>query len=262
MSSEFNLYQFVIFDHESVGHPGEHRYSVELFRDLVVAPSLEILKHKIDDNHRSNDPAAEFLVDDLAYLLRQTLAGYLLTVQSMWERGLRKILIGREQRLYEGRGVIALQKANWTGDSNLQSHFERLLKIPLTAFDSYADLNLLQNLGNAVRHGDGASAQRLYKLAPALWFDWVTSRNSLTEGKIFTAVPIDVPKSPPFEKINFCEDLLMQMIQSVSDFWEDVEYIRCNSFHSKSDSVMRMLEAWPEIRHQRKKNRRWFPNPM
>lgn len=185
-NSVSDIHQFVFLEHESLGFPGGHARSLQLFRDSVVVPSLRAIDREIQENDRSDDPASNFFESDLADLYQATVQSYLLAVQSMWERGLRRLLVSRETRLFgEGKVVDALQNARWSEDANslqcksskdaktLQSHFKRLLAVSMTAFDSYDDINLLQNLGNAIRHGDGASAIRVQELAPTLWFDWI-----------------------------------------------------------------------------------------
>ena len=73
------------------------------------------------------------------------------------------------------------------------------------------------------------------------------------------AAPHDAPKSPSFDNVRFHEKVLEQMIQSVADFWEDLECMRCNSFRNKHESVVRRLAAWPEERRQRRIKRVWTP---
>lgn len=250
-------------DHESIAFPGAHSRALELFRDSVVRASLQAVDREIDDNARSRDIGSEFLEGDLADLHHATVQGYLLTVQAMWERGLRRLLVKREKRLCGGESVERVYKALWTkpgAPKGLQWHFQRLLGLPMDAFDSYADLDLLQNLGNAIRHGDGQSAQRVHELAPSLWWSWFPPGETYMAGPYEITVPADWPKFPSFDKVTLTQELLEQMIQSVLDFWEDLEQIRCNSFHAKHFTVERRLAAWPGDRVKRRTSRVWTPS--
>lgn len=257
-NSDGDIHQFVLLNHDSLGFPGNHAHALRLFRDSVVRPSLQAIDREIDENARSDNPASVFYESDLADLFQATVESYLLAVQSMWERGLRKLLISREKSLYSGDGVTVLQKATWSsGTRSLQFHFERLLGVPMAAFDSYEDLDLLQNLGNAVRHGDGPSAERVHKLAPSLWWNWIAPGETILAGPITMKVPDDALKHPSFDTVSLKESVLEQMVESVCDFWQDLEYIRCNSFRNKHESTLRHLNAWAEERHSRKSVRVW-----
>jgi hypothetical protein len=256
--SDFDIQQFVLLDHESIGFPGEHVRALQLFESSVVRPSLSALDREIEENARSESPGSEFFESDLADLFHATVEGYLLTVQAMWERGLRALLVSRERRLCGGAEASALQRANWaSGPKSLQSHFERLLGIPVAALDSYEDLDLLQNLGNAIRHGDGPSAERVHVLAPSLWMNWLAPGQTVQAGPFLIAARPDAPKHPSFNSITLPEAVLEQMIQSVTAFWMDLEFMRCNSFKSKHESVVRQLEARSEERLHRPTMRVW-----
>jgi hypothetical protein len=222
----------------------------------VVRPLLQTIDQEIGDNARSGNPEAVFYESDLADLFQATIESYLFAVQSMWERGLRKLLISREKILHGGDEVAMLRKATWSsGARSLQFYFKRLLGVPMAAFDSYEDLDLLQNLGNAIRHGDGPSAERVHKLAPSLWWNWIGPGETILAGPITIKVPDDAPKHPSFDAVSLKESVLEQMMQSVCDFWHDLEYVRCNSFRNRHESTVRHLNALAEERHNRKSAR-------
>jgi hypothetical protein len=255
-NSDFDIHQFVLLDHDSLGFPEGHARALQLFRASVVTPSLREIDREIEENARSEEPGSEFFESDLADLFQATVEGYLLTVQSMWERGLRRLLANRERRLCGGAEVNTLQKALWSsGPKSLQSHFERLVAVPLTSFDSYGDLDLLQNLGNAIRHGDGPSAERVHNLAPTLWWNWIGPGKTILAGPLTIVTPAD---GPSFDNVTLKEVVLEQMIQSIAAFWEDLECMRCNSFRNKHESVVRKLEAWPDERQRRRSTRVWM----
>lgn len=255
------LHYFAWLNHESIGHPEGHTRSLELFRDSVVRPSLLAIDREIEEVDRSDEPAAAFFRADLEDLFQATVEGYVLVVQSMWERALRSLLIAREKSLCQGSQRAALEQATWSGVKapNLQQHFERLLGVPIVAFDSFMDLDLLQNLGSAIRHGDGTAARKVYERAPSLWWNWLPPGEFVDAGPFSFTVPSDWPRHPSFCKVTLTKVVLEQMIQSVSMFWVDLENMRCNSFKRKSESVQCRLDAWPAERAQRKFLRFWTP---
>jgi len=255
---DLDIYQFVLLNHDSIGSPTSHVRALQLFRDSVVRPSLQEIDREIEENARSDDPASVFYESDLADLFQATVESYLLSVQSMWERGLRKLLVSRERCLFGREEVNVLRRAIWSREArSLQFHFERLLGFPMAALDSYEDLDLLQNLGNAIRHGDGPSAERVHKLAPSLWWNWIAPGETLQAGPLTITAPDDAPKHPSFDIVSLGESVLEQMMQSVCDFWQDLEYVRCNSFRNKHESTVRQMIAWAEERRCRKTMRVW-----
>jgi hypothetical protein len=262
-SSDVDICTYAWLDHDSMDFPGAHVRALELFRDAVVRTSLLAVDREIDDNAQSEDEGAVFFESDLAELHHATVQGYLLTVQAMWERGLRRLLVKREQQLCGGGGVELLYKATWltkSGTKGLQWHFQRLLGLPMEAFDSYGDLDLLQNLGNAIRHGNGGSAERVHELAPSLWWNWLPPGETYKAGPFEVSIPAEWPKHPSFDKVTLSQVVLEQLIQSVLDFWEDLENVRCNSFRQKHESVERRLAVWPNERALRRSKRVWTPS--
>lgn len=259
-ASDCDIASYAWIDHESIGFPSSHIDTLELFRDSVVRPSLRALDAEIQKHQGSENPAAAFFVDDYAALSQTTVEGYLIALQSMWERGLRSMLILREKSLIHDAQPAVLERALW-GDKPacLQGHFQRLMGLPLQAFESYSDLDLLQGLGSAIRHGDGAAARRVHQLCPMLWFNWIAPGEEIVAGPFRITAPLDSPKSPSFDKITLPEAVLEQMIQSVLWFWEDIENMRCNSFRHQHHSVLAKLSAWQAERPCRRGARLWHP---
>ena len=216
------------------------------------------MRKQIESLRGSDDESAAFLIDDLADLFQRTVEGYLIAVQSMWERGLRGALAEREKKLCGGAALARIERATWGGSAGtLQQHFRRLMGIPIEAFDTYKDLDLLQNLGSAIRHGDGNAARRVHQLCPSLWFNWLAPGQEIVAGELRIKVPLSAPPHPSFESISLPEATLEQMIQSVLWFWADMENIRCNSFRRKHHTVLQRLAAWGAERAQRTDRRVW-----
>jgi hypothetical protein len=249
-------------EHDSVGLLAtSHVQSFALFHNSVVRPSLAALDQELQALRSSDDPSSVFLEDDYVELFQKTLEGFLLATQSMWERGLRQLLTDRDKKLRDGANARALQNARWSAPHDcLQTHFEDLFGLPLTAFDTYSDLDLLQSLANAIRHGDGASSQKVYRACPGLWLNWLQPCSVIEGGPFTIRVPPDAPAFPPFDSITLPEALLEQMIQSVVWFWDDIEHMRCNSFRRKHPTVEQKIERWRGQRRQRLADRHWTPS--
>jgi hypothetical protein len=255
---EFNLCGFALLEHDSLLGATSHARSLELFRDSVVRPSLRALDAEIARLDGSDEPGAEFFSSDLGELFQASVEGYLLTVQSMWERGLRGMLVERERRLCAGQAEAKLQRAVWrdTKGGDLHDHFQRLVGFPITHFDAYGDLDFLQCLASAIRHGDGPSARRVHELCPGLWWDWIDPSKPFVAGP-FRIEPSDGTRHPSFSAITLPEALLGQMMQAALWFWEDVDNLRCMSFHNRHHTVVTRLDDWPAERAQRESRRVW-----
>ena len=87
--SDHDITEYVWLDHVSVGYPSNHLYSLELFNERVVKPSLQTLDVEITELRTSSDPSGELLSEDYGALYQATIEGYLIALQTMWERGLR-----------------------------------------------------------------------------------------------------------------------------------------------------------------------------
>lgn len=225
-SSEADVIVSKCQEYESIELATAYVRALEVFRDFVVSPSLASLNCQIDDNEQCRDEDAHFLESGLTDLHHATVQGYLLAVQAMWERGLRRLLVKCEERANRGARVENLYKAQWSEKAKfdtLQSHFQRLIGFPMQEFASYKDLDLLQNLGNAIRHGNGKSAVMVHKLDPSLWWNWFPPGASYNAGTFRIVVAADAPKHPSFDRVTLQEELLQRMIQSVLGFWKDFE---------------------------------------
>ncbi len=140
-------------------HATNQIVALEMYRDEVVRPSLRALDERLDQLQQSTAIEDEFAYDDFAALHHATIEGYLLTTQSMFERGLRGMLAKVAERNQPGL-VDKVKKDHWNpGRSNsIQVHFQELMDASLDLFGCNDDLLILQKLGNALRHGDGRSA--------------------------------------------------------------------------------------------------------
>jgi len=258
-NSVFDPAQHIFPDSEAIRQAITHVYALEMFAQSVVQPSLAALDRQLETADQSDEPAADFMYADLADLFHSTVEGYLLTVQSMWERSLRRMLVECDKRLCAGQNESAIQKARWERDTSrgLQAHFHRLLGFRMSDMYAYGDLDLLQNLGNAIRHGDGPSARRVHELAPNLWHQWLARGTLIQVGPYDITIPLSEPPQPSFETATLNEALLKQMISAVVDFWMDLESLRCHSFRAIHPSTVEQLRAWAQEREARRAVRDW-----
>ena len=255
----------VVADYNSLGSPADHHLALGLYWTDVVAPSLGALKDELHKTRSSEDPLDGFFVNDIAELMKVSASGFLIAIQSMWERGLRRLLVDRDWTLMIGpwsndtrkARAETLQKAKWlraAGDSapDLHQHFERLVGIPLMCFDAYADLCILQDAGNAIRHGEGPSMTRLLNAHPELRY--VVADSALRD-EAWTGAGVQPEERAAAVQEAFVE----QMLDASRWFWEDLENIRCNSFGRKGASVLKTLAVWPDKRKARAASRVWSP---
>lgn len=217
----------------------------------VVEPSLSKLEAHIREmSERHDDPAAVFGIGPARELHRATLMGYCLALQSLWEKQLRAYLEGCARDLKSDPQVgTTIEKATW---KQLDSIFEKLRGVPLTAFEEHTRLNLLQLLGNVCRHGSGPSLHRLAIEHPELWAH---------EEKPELAIP--PPLRPPVEPartvagLQISRALLTSLAAAVDGFWRETEYIYNESIERKADSLeARLVE---ERRKRAGRGRPWDP---
>jgi len=236
---------------------------LEMYRDEVVRPSLRLLGDKLEAFARSHNAADVFAHDDFSDLHHSTVEGFLLTTQAMWERGLRGMMVeaATRQRADE-KTIESIKSARWAEKDKVgvQAHFSALFGASLEWFGCYRDLHVLQEMGNALRHGDGRSAVRLHKLCPSLWTHWLPPGTIIPLDNVAFRVPDNAPRHPSFDNITLTSAVLEQMMLAVLWFWQDVEFVRCNSFTRKGAPVVRMLERMRAERAERDAQRLWTPN--
>lgn len=238
-------------------------HTLELYRNEVIRPALELLDQKIDAAGRSEDAGHEFLKIAFEDAHALTVEGFLLTVQAMFERGLRRLVtIGAHQRGDDEKSVRSIRSARWNEacPKGIQQRFAGVFDAPMNLFGCYADLDFLQVLGNALRHGDGPAAERLHDRCPSLWINWLPPGAAVPELGDDFRVPDDAPRHPSFDNISLSENLLRHMVMSVLGFWEDIEFVRCNSFRNIHPSTDRYLDELRRQRSERASQRLWNPH--
>ena len=218
---------------------------MRLYLESSVTPALDAIDDRLDELLRTDEPAAVFQVADVKALRNSTIQAFALSVQSQWERQLRGFLKDCASEFnHPAVFVDALEKANW---AELLKRFQELRGLPLQAFESFPDLDLLQQLGNACRHGDGNSARMLYERYPELWPNWPPA---LPAGWAGPALP-NVSNHPPFSQVCLRRSRLVRLTDAVIWFWEDHTYIYTNSIERKNSNVDAALARMREERARR-----------
>ena len=222
----------------------KHDFTIHSYLDDVIVPALVTLDEKIAELGASDWLGHEFAKVDMEAMKSEAMLAFGLSIQSIWERQLRSYLRGCANELRPGEPIAGkIDKANW---QDLQKWFRRLRGINLDEFPSFPLLDTLQHLGNACRHGDGASAVELYRRRPDLW-PVVQPLPSCFGGPRVGLAP------PPLAgSIELPITALREFVLAIAAFWRDAEYIYNESIERKHES----LEV--HLAKERAK-RTWFP---
>lgn len=210
--------------------------TVQAYFDNVIMPAVTTLQEEIDTLGRGDHPAGPFMQDDTKLVLQEAKMAFGLSIQSIWERQLRRYLQGCASELAPNAMLEAkIGDANWPA---LRKMFRRLRGIELETFPTFYELDLLQHLGNACRHGDGTSAIELHKRAPDLW----PTCAPLPEGY----PPAE--GAPPVSMMDIPVDRLESFVAAIAAFWSDATYIYNESIEQKHDSLEARLVEERKIR--------------
>ena len=218
----------------------------------IVEPSIAAMTQRIEKLNtlsQSDDVAAAFAVGPADELLRATLMGYCLSLQALWEKQIRGYLesCARELRA-DAKAIQKSRSGTW---DDLDRLFQQIRGVPLSAFDEFASLTLLQLLGNVCRHGSGGSLQRLAVEHPELW-----PRDDFVE--LIPALP-EAPQVPPrtVENLAISPDLLKSLAAAIESFWRETEYIYNESITRKHPSLEAALVV--ERKQRAGRGRPWDP---
>jgi hypothetical protein len=217
----------------------------------IVEPSLSAMESQLSSMRaRRDDPIAVFGIGPAEELMRTTLMGYCLSIQAMWEKQIRGYLerCARDLKA-DPRTAQEIPNAKW---QELDSLFNVLRGVPLTAFEEHAALNKLQLLGNVCRHGNGPSLDRLANEHPELWPPEPKPE--------FVPPPPPGPRLEPVrtaENLQVSLDLLKSLAAAIESFWRETEYIYNESIERKAESLEALLVNARKMRAGR--GRPWDP---
>jgi hypothetical protein len=224
---------------------GLHANAMRLFLENVVNPALDSIDARHNELSRSDEPSTVFELADVEALRGSTIEALALSIQSQWERQLREFLKDCARELKRSDAYVAsLATDHWV---TLLERFQDLRGLPLQAFDSFSDLDLLQLLGNACRHGDGKSARMLYERRPEFW----SHRPPVFPVSWSETALANRPNHPSFSEVSLPRSLLVQLAYAVIWFWEDHNYIYTNSIKCKHYSIDGTLAKMRDERTRR-----------
>lgn len=224
----------------------KHHLTIQAYFEDVILPALCTIDSKIEALANSDWPSAAFARADMQNMLREAKIAFGLSIQSIWERQLRCYLTGCAGYLRAGEPIAEkIERANW---KDLCKWFRELRDIRIEDFPSFDALDLLHHLGNACRHGEGASAEELVQRCPDLWPPAATipPMPHMPPGSAAITAPRQVAAMDiPVERLRI-------FVTAISAFWQDHEYIYNESIQRKDPH----LEA--KLAHERA-NRAWVP---
>ncbi|HDR9033384.1 TPA: hypothetical protein QDB07_000833 [Burkholderia vietnamiensis] len=232
---------FCLADVETAGNA----LRVRAFLRDVVEPALTALDADIQRWAAETEGGAPFAHQDAKELLRSTTEAFCLSIHSLFERQLRRWISGCVVAL--AASPERMGRARNKNLNNLDGLLREVRGVPLRAFDSFPDLLRLQLLANACRHGDGDAAQHVYEQFPELWPGWAISP-VIVPGQ---SVPYVPPTPPSFDSIVVPRQWLRDFVDAVAWFWEDVEYVHCNSLIDGNPSAQHRLTALRQARAAR-----------
>lgn len=235
---------FCLADIEPVGNA----MRVRAFLRDVVEPALAALDANVERWANETEGGAPFAHQDAKELLRSTTEAFCLAIHSLFERQIRRWLAGCVYVLaYSKDRIERVQRGNL---SVMNVLLNEVRGVPLSAFDSYDDLQRLQLLANACRHGDGDSAARLYKRHPELWPNWPPMPTMLPE----QTEPYVYSGPPSFDHIVVPRQWLRDFVDAVEWFWQDVQIIHCNSLPRPNTGADHSLALLHKARAARRKS--------
>ena len=140
--------------------------AVEVFFERAVRPTCNALNEAIGNTpERGDDPTMDRW-ENLRLAQLEAHKSFALSLNGLWERNFR-------QHLWHSAAVIGwreeqlerVEKAEW------EVVFEEVRGFALSKFSSFAQLQLLHRVGNAVRHGNGPSTRALFRDHPGLFLE-------------------------------------------------------------------------------------------
>lgn len=210
------------------------RYNVTIrdYWDKIASPALAAAEEEVERWKKNDDESAVFVVSIVEDDLAITASAFCLSLQSIWERQLRTYLVACARTTDQHTASItSINHAHW---HLLQEIFERVRGVPMTLFTSYQNLDLLSKLGNVCRHGDGRTADALWRSHPMLWPYYCTSST--------TEVPIPL-SAPSADMIQITRQLLVEFVAAIEGFWVMINYLYHESLQSKVPRLEKQLET-------------------
>jgi hypothetical protein len=214
------------------------------FMDDVIEPTITSPTMRIANLVKSEEPGDAFAHSDVNDLFRLTTTAFCLSIQSIWERQIRSYVAQCASELEPANGPM-IEQANTGKWEAVETIFTKLRGIKLSAFPSYPELQILNLVANACRHGNGPSATKLWRLHPEFW---PSTRSPTARNRGRENGPL-IP--PPADLISIPVERLHAFTDAIVEFWEEADYIYLESIDEKHISVIEKLEVMRRARKQK-----------
>lgn len=205
----------------------------------IVEPALALLETKIDTLSRSDDAGDAFRCADTREIQRATAMAFCLSIQSIWERQIRSYLTACIRQTTGDAAKIAK-----TNEGKWEDIFLGVRGIGPATFKCYPELQTMQKLANVCRHGDGRSANDLWKSNKEFW----PVEPSLPPFPGMPAIFRDPDVAPRSELTVIPLARLRAFSEAIFDFWEEVRYLSLGSIIDKHPTLIAELEAMRQAR--------------
>ncbi|CAB3972626.1 MULTISPECIES: hypothetical protein [Burkholderia] len=225
-----------------------HHPRIRAFLGDVALPALGAIDRDIERWGKTREGGAPFARADAEALLQATIQAFCLAIQSIWERQLRVWMCDCVH--YCGGDAQQVRLAQQAPLEQVSRLLLDLRGAALAAFPSYPDLEYLQLVGNACRHGDGRSSDALFRAHRELWPTWTSAPFPWPAEN----PPMGPPAIPSFRHAVLPRELLTRFVNAIGWFWEDVSYVCMNGFVQKDEGIESRLAELRTARAARPMN--------
>lgn len=214
----------------------------------MALPALAAIDRDIERWGKTREGGAPFAQADAQGLLQASIQAFCLAVQSIWERQLRVWVSDCAHTC--GGDAQQVKLAQHAPLEQVSRLLHDLRGGTFAVFPSYPDLEYLQLVGNACRHGDGRSSDALFRAHPEPWPTWTSAPYPWPTDH----PPMGPPAVPSFGQAVLPRELLTRFVNAIAWFWEDVSYVCMNNFAEKDDGIERQLAVMRAARAARTAN--------
>ncbi|GAO72662.1 membrane protein [Comamonas sp. E6] len=194
------------------------------FYEKTIVPVFAGWREQRSVHEASDCPVSLFHLADLDNLEFESGRALCLSVQSIWERQLRRYLSSCEAELKVQNPLAT--RPQW---ESVEKAFLDCRGVSLDEFSSYPVLKELHQLGNVFRHGPGGSLKKLQESSPDLWSANPDEWLHLTFQGSFSWQAQELPVVSLVQ--------LHRYVQAIVEFWDDCEYIYKESLQVKAPGL-------------------------
>ena len=199
--------------------------ALEFFEE-VVAPAFAALDRRINHfcKESETDLSIAFVISQMEDMRVEMGQAFALSIQSIWERQLRRYLAECVDIVSDQDREGHMKSVQATAWKTIEETFHKVRGIQLEQMPGYAELAMLQVLGNVCRHGPGSSMDRLHASNPELW-PWTEA------GQTYKGIG-------PVVSV----ELLQRFSHAIDAFWQEASYIFSESIALKHPSLELRLQ--------------------